>query len=66
MVSLEQTNHVSWCSLAHLLLDAFAFLCGEQKALSCETHTLEDLIKFVEMRNGPECNHALVTSLCNK
>lgn len=64
--SLEQKNHDSWCSLAHLLLHAFAFLYREQNTLSCETPTLKDLIKFVEMRDGSESNPVLVTSLCNK
>lgn len=47
-------------------MHACAFLCREQKALSCETPTLKDLIKFVERRDGSESNPALVTSLCNK
>lgn len=64
--SLEQKNHDSRCSLVRLLLHAFAFLCREQKALSCETPTLKELIKFEKMRDGSESNHALVSSLCNK
>lgn len=60
--SLEQKVCDSWCSSAHLILHESAVLCREQKALSYETLTLKDLIKFVEIRNGP----ALVTLLCNK